>query len=103
MAQYICVFVSLQHIQHICVFVCRLCIGHNCTVEEKLEFKRGEDVLQGLKSFVIWVIWLVVIVEHETVSAKIEEVEEVLGAKLYVGWEARFIFEASGEILSVLC
>ena len=56
MAQYICVFVSLQHIQHICVFVCRLCIGHNCTVEEKLEFNRGEDVLQGLKSFVIWVI-----------------------------------------------
>ena len=27
------------------VFVCRTCLGHNCSVEEKLEFKRGEDVL----------------------------------------------------------
>ena len=23
------------------VFVCRTCLGHNCSVEEKLEFKRG--------------------------------------------------------------
>ena len=27
------------------VFVCRTCLGHNCSVE-KLEFKRGEDVLE---------------------------------------------------------
>ena len=27
------------------VFVCRTCLGHDCSVEEKLEFKRGEDVL----------------------------------------------------------
>ena len=27
------------------VFVCRRCLGNNCSVEEKLEFKRGEDVL----------------------------------------------------------
>ena len=61
---------------------------------------------RNLKSFVIWVIQLVVIVEHETVTAKIEEVRIevlVLGVKLYVGWEAQFIFEATGEILSVLC
>ena len=25
-------------------FVCRACLGHNCLVEEKLEFKGGEDV-----------------------------------------------------------
>ena len=37
------------------VFVCRTCLGHNCSVEEKLEIKRGEDVLKW-KSFVIWVI-----------------------------------------------
>ena len=51
MVQYICVFVFLQYIQHICVFICRLCLGHNCTVEEKLEFKRGEDVLQEFEKF----------------------------------------------------
>ena len=27
------------------VFVCRTCHGHNCSVEEKLEFKTGEDIL----------------------------------------------------------
>ena len=25
------------------VFVCSTCLGHNCSLEEKLEFKRGED------------------------------------------------------------
>ena len=25
------------------VFVCRTCLGHNCSVEEKLEFKRSEE------------------------------------------------------------
>ena len=38
------------------VFVCRICLGHNCSVEEKLEFKRGEDVLEEVESFIIWVI-----------------------------------------------
>ena len=33
------------------VFVCRTCIGHNCLVEEKLEFKRGEDVLEEVEKF----------------------------------------------------
>ena len=33
------------------VFVCRTCIGHNCLVEEKLEFKRGEDVLEEVEEF----------------------------------------------------
>ena len=37
------------------VFACRTCLGHNCLVEEKLEFKRGEDVLKW-KGFVIWMI-----------------------------------------------
>ena len=32
------------------VFVC-LCLLHNCSVEEKLEFKRDEDVLEGLEKF----------------------------------------------------
>ena len=33
------------------VFVCRTCLGHNCSVEEKLEFKRGEDVLEEVETF----------------------------------------------------
>ena len=31
------------------VFVCRTCLGHNCSVEEKLEFKKGEDVLEEVE------------------------------------------------------
>ena len=32
-------------------FVCRTCLGHNFSVEEKLEFKRGEDVLEEVEKF----------------------------------------------------
>ena len=31
------------------VFVCKTCLGHICSVVEKLEFKRGEDVLEELE------------------------------------------------------
>ena len=33
------------------VFICRTCLGHICSVEEKLEFKRGEDVLEEVEKF----------------------------------------------------
>ena len=33
------------------VFVCRTCLGHNCSVEEKLEFKSSEDVLEEVQKF----------------------------------------------------
>ena len=33
------------------VFVCRTCLGHNCSVEQKLEFKRGEDILEESEKF----------------------------------------------------
>ena len=33
------------------VFVCRTCFGHNCSVEEKFELKRGEDVLEEVEKF----------------------------------------------------
>ena len=33
------------------VLVCRTCLGNNCSVEEKLEFKRGEDVLEEMERF----------------------------------------------------
>ena len=46
------------------VFVCRTCLVHNCSVHENLEFKRGEDVLEEVESFVIWVIWLVFMLKH---------------------------------------
>ena len=32
------------------VFVCRTCLGHNCSVE-KLEFKRGKNVLEKMEKF----------------------------------------------------
>ena len=39
------------------IFVCRTCLGHNCSEEEKLEFKKGEDVLKEVENFFfIWVI-----------------------------------------------
>ena len=31
------------------VFVCRTCLGYNCSAEEKLEFKGGEDVLEEVE------------------------------------------------------
>ena len=33
------------------VFVCRTCLGHNCSLEEKLEFKRDKDVLEEVEKF----------------------------------------------------
>ena len=33
------------------VFVCGTCLSHNCSVEEKLKYKRGEDVLQEVEKF----------------------------------------------------
>ena len=33
------------------VFVCRTCLGHSCSVEEKLDFKRDEDVLEEVEKF----------------------------------------------------
>ena len=33
------------------VFDCRKCLGHNCSIEEKLEFKRGEDVIEEVEKF----------------------------------------------------
>ena len=32
-------------------FICRTCLGHNCSVEEKLEFKRGDNVLEEMEKF----------------------------------------------------
>ena len=33
------------------VFVCRTCLGHNCSVEEKVEFKRSKNVLEEVEKF----------------------------------------------------
>ena len=32
-------------------FVCRTCLGNNCSLEEKLGFKRGEDILEEVEKF----------------------------------------------------
>ena len=31
--------------------LCRTCLGHNCLVEKKLQFKRGEGVLEKVEKF----------------------------------------------------
>ena len=31
--------------------LCSTCLGHNCSLEQKLEFKRGEDVLEKVEKF----------------------------------------------------
>ena len=33
------------------VFVWRTCLGHSCSVEEKLEFERGEGALEEVEKF----------------------------------------------------
>ena len=33
------------------IIFCRICLCHNCSVEKKLEFKRGEDVLEEVAKF----------------------------------------------------
>ena len=33
------------------VFVCRTCLGHNCSVEKKLEYRSGGDVLEEVEKF----------------------------------------------------
>ena len=35
------------------VFLCRTCLGRNCSVEEKLKFKRREDVLEEVEKFLL--------------------------------------------------
>ena len=35
------------------VLVCRTFLGHNCLVEQKLEFKRSEDVLEEVEKFYV--------------------------------------------------
>ena len=79
--------------------VCTARLGHNCAEEEKLEFKRGEDVLEEAERF----CYLGDMISFydgasEAVSARIGSAWK----KCCVSWEAGFMFEATGEDLSVL-
>ena len=81
------------------VFVCRTCLGHNYLVEEKLKFKRGEDVLEEVHKF----CYLGDMIScycgvSEAVSARVG----VQGVKWCINGK-QFIFEAMGEDLPVLC
>ena len=44
-----CFFVVLSLLSCRDVFVYRTSLGQSCSVEEKLEFKKGEDVLEVVK------------------------------------------------------
>ena len=86
------------------VFVCRICLDYNCSVEEKLEFERGEDVLEEVEKF----CYLGDMIScydgaSEAVSAKIGSAWKKFRELSGVSQEAGFIFEATGEDLSVLC
>ena len=84
------------------VFVCRTCLGRNYSVEEKLEFTRGEYVLEEVEKF----CYMGDMIScnggtSEAVSARIGSQWKKF--KWCVSPEAGFIFEATGEHLSVLC
>ena len=53
------------------VFICRTCLSHNCSVEEKLEFKRGEDLLEEMDFFYLGDMISSYGVASEVVSARI--------------------------------
>ena len=72
------------------VFVCRTCLGHNCSVEEKLELKRGEDVLETVEKFCCL---------GDMISCY-GGASEAVSARI---GSAGFIFETTGEDLLVLC
>ena len=89
------------------VFVCRTCLCHNCSEEQKLEFKRGEDLLEESENFYCLGDMISCYCEaSEAVCARIGGgwcVEEVQRVKWCVSQEAEFIFKATGKYLSVLC
>ena len=85
------------------VFVCRTCLVHNCSVEEKLEVKRGEDALEEVEKF----CYLGDMIScyggaSEAVSARFDSVWKKFRELSGLSREAGFIFQATGEDLSVL-
>ena len=86
------------------VFVCRTCLGRNYSVEEKLKLKRDEYVLEEVEKF----CYIGDMIScyggaSEAVSARIGSPWKKFSVKWCVSPEAGFIFEATGEDLSVLC
>ena len=84
-------------------FVCRTCLGHNCSVEEKLEFKRGEDVLEEAEKFCYM---------GDMISCY-GRASEAVAARIGCAWkkfrelsggsrEAGFIIEIAGRFISVV-
>ena len=85
------------------VFVCKLCLGHKCSVEEKLEVKRDEDVLEEVEKFCYLDEISCYSGASETVNiagSALKKFSKLSGVFIF---EAGFISEATGEDLSVLC
>ena len=83
-------------------FVCRTYLCHNYSVEEKLEFERGEEVLKEVEKF----CYLGDMIScyggaSEAVSPRIGSMWKkfIQGVKWCVSQEAGFIDEATGEDL----
>ena len=58
------------------VFVCRTNLSHNCSVKEKVEFKRGKDVLEEIEKLYLGDMFSSYEGASETVSARIGSVWE---------------------------
>ena len=75
---------------------CRDVIGHHSSVEKKLDFKRGKEVLEEVEKFYYL---------DDLVSCY-GGASEIVSAKIGIAWKKfrklEFIFEATGEDLSGL-
>ena len=58
------------------VFVCRTNLSHNCSVKEKVEFKRGKDVSEEIEKLYLGDMFSSYDGASETVSARIGSVWE---------------------------
>ena len=82
------------------VFVCRSCLGHNCSVEEKLEFKRGEDVLEEVEKFCRLGNMISC---YEAVSARIGSARSVIPVLLYCCETRELTVADEGTLRGVEC
>ena len=93
------------------VFVRRTCLGHNRSVEEKLQFKRGEDVLEGVEKFCYLSYMICYGRASEAVSTssgsawkKFRELSGVLGGKQGLSLKQRGkIYQCCVRPISLYC
>ena len=82
--------------RHVGLLSCRDVIGHHCSVEKKLDFKRGKEVLEEVEKFYYL----------DDLISCYGGASETVSAKTGIAWKKfrklEFIFEATGKDLSGL-